>query len=104
MFLFSSLNYSFSNKYFIEECFNPFVSKPFTVAIFYKNDFNFTNLLMEIRHARPYGKTAKINDRNKTELIIQQHVTIKMRVNTTESWVTVNPSSKNIIFSDNYNI
>ena len=55
----SRAGYSFSNKYFTEECFNTFVNKPSTVTIFYKNVFNSTNFLMEFRHVRAYGKTAK---------------------------------------------
>ena len=37
--------------------------------------------MMEFRHVRTYSKTAKSNGRNQTKLIIQWHVTIKMRVN-----------------------
>ena len=104
LFLFNSLNYYFRNKYFIEECFNTFVNKLFTVIIFYKDVFNFTNFLMKFRHVRAYGKTAKNNSRNYSELIIQRHVTIKMHVDTTKGWFMVSRSGKNIVFSDIFDI
>ena len=88
--VFRCLNYSFRNQYFTEECFNTFVDKTFTVTIFYKKVFKFSNTLMEFRHVSAYGKTAKDNCRNQIELITEGHVTTKMRVNTTKSGFTVN--------------
>ena len=63
-FFSAGLNYSFRNKYFIEERFITFVNKPFAVTIFYKKVYNFINFLMEFRHVRAYGKTAKNDSRN----------------------------------------
>ena len=59
---------------------------------------------MEFRYVIAYAKTAKNNSRNQTELIVQQHATIKMGVNTIKGWFTVNRGGKNIFFSDNFNI
>ena len=70
-------------KSYIEDCFKTFVNKAFTMTIFHKNVFNFTNF-------RAYDKTAKTYCRNWIELILRGYLTIKMRENTTKSWFTVN--------------
>ena len=88
------------NKYFIEECFKIFVKKTFIVTIFYKNVFSFTNFLMEFRHVRTYGRTAKNNRRNEAKLITQWHVTIKMCGKTNKRGFTVNLGGKSIAFSE----
>ena len=102
--VFRCLSYSFRNQYFTEECFNTFVDKTFTVIIFYKKVFNFSNTLMEFRHVSAYVKTAEDNCRNQIELVIEEHVTTKMRVNITKSGFTVNRDGRTIVFSDNFHI
>ena len=54
------------------------LSSNFSLYHVFKDFFNFTNSLMEFRHVRAYAKTAKTYCENYTELILHQHVTIKM--------------------------
>ena len=75
-----------------------------SVTIIYKNVFNFTNFLIEFRHVRTYGRTAKNNNKNYAKLLIQWHAIIKCCVNTTKRGFTLNRGGKNIVFSDSFNI
>ena len=59
---------------------------------------------MEFRHVSAYVKTAEDNCRNQIELVIEEHVTTKMRVNITKSGFTVNRDGRTIVFSDNFHI